>query len=298
MSAGRLAACVALMAVARRNARSLVCRRSAGVHRTGRNTLNARKHKRQCEPDDQFGSLQHQPTHEHNTLFIRFPQHGENRLAEWRPHNVFDARHGRDDPAVEKCDLRRRLRLKLTDMGVHPPAEKSRQIHVMQFADMKSRRFRKRSHVPHTVTAVMTKIAVDGAEERWKCGHDGHNRPARNKHGCHAAERREVVFNVLQHVQAHARIRMKARERFEIGPVRGACEGEQIRSAGVPLFQKLDAFRFGIGGHHHFAIQKHAREVADSATDLHYAPANFASDQTALPREIVARARHSLLVID
>jgi hypothetical protein len=69
-------------------------------------------------------------------------------------------------------------------------------------------------------------------------------------------------------------------------------------NAGAAGFEQLDAAGFGIDRDDGFAVGQEFREIADAASDFEDPAAQFRQNESRLPREIVPRARHALLIFD
>src|SRR5580692_8482965 len=101
---------------------------------------------------------------------------------------------------------------------------------------------------------------------------------------------------MLQHVQADAGIRT------EMGQI-GELRVDQIKSHGLQvglipesLPEPVDALRLRINRNDEFAIMEHPGKVSDATTYLDHSRTEFSIDEPPLPRKVILRQRHLLLI--
>src|SRR5215469_981640 len=121
-----------------------------------------------------------------NLLLLR--ENGENRLAERRRRDSFEARRERNDIAIEEADLVRRLLLTFEDARVHPPSEESGKIEITKLFDGESGIGGELRDGAAAVAAIVAEVAIDGAIECRKSGDEQHDFSAARKNCGHVAK--------------------------------------------------------------------------------------------------------------
>ena len=108
---------------------------------------------------------------------------------------------------------------------------------------------------------------------------------------------------MFKNVEAHAGVRGKLGQfrtlliqRVGVQRVDVAYQGAQVRMAGVASLEFFDAAGFFIQREDGIPIQQTSGEISHPTAHFYDAPADFARYETRLPREIVFRLAHPLLI--
>src|ERR1700735_2772250 len=101
---------------------------------------------------------------------------------------------------------------------------------------------------------------------------------------------------MLQHVQADAGIRVETGEIGELRVHQIKSHGLQVGLIPKALAETLDAFRLCVNRNDDFAIVEHPGEVSDATAYFDYPRPEFALGEPPLPRKVIPRPRHLLLI--
>src|SRR5438309_1240767 len=174
-----------------------------------------------------------------------------------------------------------------------PPSRHAGQVEVLEMTEAEPSRLELLRQLRGDVPAEVSQRFVEGAVQRSQRRHQEDEPSAGLEQVVHRTQRRAVVLDVLQDVQADDGIE-------PLGAESGAHRGQpQLRDRHVrppcePLAQPVKVVALGVGEHDPLAVDQERRHVADSGPDLEH-PAPHPGAQPVEHPAIVAGGRgHAL----